>query len=107
MSLFDPNCVYPSDATGPYTELKGVVLEVGDPNSTGNVSVKVQTEKGVFTGYYWAKYPPKVGYLTTIRIYNAGGGWYPDNRIIGWCVPSTPPETGPLTPTHDPPQEES
>lgn len=82
--LFDHRYVYPSDDVGPYVELKGTVIAVGDHLGDA-CSVKVETDKGTFTGYW--NHPttsPKVGYNASIRIYDAGGGWYPDNRITGW-----------------------
>lgn len=80
--LFDRNLVYPSDSIGPFTELLGVVTVVDE------LEVTVRTpEHGEFTGF--ASQPPKVGYIAWIRIYNAGGGWYPDNRITRWSSGQT------------------
>ena len=45
--------------------------------------MKVLTERGEAIGY--TTHPPKVGYRATIRLYNSGGGWYPDDRIVGWA----------------------
>lgn len=84
--LFDPNLVYPSDEVGPHVDLEGIVIGVGvqfyPEYSWDEVPVLVKTEYGNFTGY--TSRPPKAGYRATIRVYNSGGGWYPDDRIIGW-----------------------
>ncbi len=81
--LFHDEFVYPSDENGRYTELTGEVIGVGEPISN-DVAVKVQTNLGEFVGYYLAKYAPKIGYFAKIRIYEIGGGHYPDNQIKGW-----------------------
>ena len=84
MPLFDRNLVYPSDQTGPYVELEGKVLRIGEPISN-SVSVQVETEHGIFTGYTAEGLGfPEVGYLARIRIYDSGGGWYPDDLVVGW-----------------------
>lgn len=82
--MFDRNFIYPQDHIGPYIELSGIVVKVGEYFGQEDVSVSVETDKGVFTGYHWFKHLPSVGYEVRIRIYDAGGGWYPDNRIVGW-----------------------
>lgn len=94
--LFEPNLVYPSDREGGrFVELDGDIIEVGEPlfGSLVYVSVKVRTEKGDFGGFYgfppsWLEHlqtqGPKVGHRATIRVYDAGGGWYPDNKITSW-----------------------
>ena len=90
--LFDPAVSYPSDREGgEYLEFEGPVVEVGEPlDTTGDMlemSAVVRTEKGDFRG--WTNYPARYGRLrvgdrATIRVYNSGGGWYPDDRITGW-----------------------
>lgn len=81
--LFDRSFVYPSDEIGPYIELYGIVESVGD--TTGeDVSVTVSTDKGKFVGYYLSKHAPPIGSRASIRVYDAGGGFYPDNKITGW-----------------------
>lgn len=87
MPLFDPNLVYPQDRTGVYADLEGVVTAVGEP--LGNdVLVTVETDRGVFLGWTYVPLDQdpvvKIGYLATIRVYDAGGGFYPDNRIVSW-----------------------
>lgn len=80
--LFDPKYIYPSDDYGgEFITLTGEVIELGEPLSD-SVSVKVKTDNGIFTGYSLTKYAPKIGYTATIKIYNSGGGWYPDNEIM-------------------------
>jgi hypothetical protein len=83
---------YPSDREGgEYLEFEGPVVEVGEPlDTTGDMlemPVVVHTEKGDFRG--WTNYPThhgrlQVGDRATIRVYNSGGGWYPDDKIMGW-----------------------
>lgn len=82
--LFDHDLVYPSDNYGPYVELEGKVVLV----SHSRVDVEVEGHGGM-TGYsdFIEARPetaPRPGYIATIRVYDAGGGWYPDNRIMGW-----------------------
>ena len=85
MVLFDRNFVYPCDDVGAYVELTGEIIEVGKPLG-GDCCVVVKTEHGVFSGFYWAEYAPQTGYTAKIRIYNVGGGFYPDNKIIEWSA---------------------
>ena len=89
--LFDPRLVYPSDSTGTYIDLEGPVVEVGNPldlaSDMRETSVTVRTEKGDFRG--WASFParcgtPAVGDRATIRVYDSGGGLYPDDKVTGW-----------------------
>jgi len=103
--LFDPDLVYPCSNGGRYIDLTGTIIEAADWHAdlglsahTEPIRVKVKTEKGDFTGYwdgrpsrlicYWDGPPsrltrmPKVGGKATIRIYDSGGGWYPDNEIV-------------------------
>ena len=84
--LFDPNLVYPADEGGRFVDLIGTVIEVDNTHHDSfeweEIKVVVQTEQGTYEGY--TPRPPKVGYQATIRVYDAGGGWYPDNRIVGW-----------------------
>jgi len=86
--LFDRNLVYPCDNIGPFMDLEGEVVKLGEPwekyNNFTQVSVKVKTERGTFTGWYEGPQPPEIGYRATIRLYDSGGGWYPDDIIVGW-----------------------
>ena len=85
--LFEPGLVYPSDDVGFYDDLTGEVVSVKRHDSDDDYdygSVDVKTEHGIFTGWTLVKYLPKIGYSATIRVYDAGGGFYPDNRITGW-----------------------
>lgn len=81
--LFDEKFVYPSDEHGAYIELVGTIVCVDD------LVVTVQTENGVFTGYAeqrrcdWCGYP-NIGQIATIKLYEQGGGRYPDHMIISW-----------------------
>ena len=82
--LFDPNLVYPSDSEGGrYIELDGAVVELVHVLPNGERMLRVSTPKGIFTGFsrFPGTYEPQIGDLATIRIYDAGGGHYPDNRI--------------------------
>lgn len=89
--LFEPNLVYPSDRDGGrYVELEGTLIEVRAPLSEkADYPCKVQTTKGVFDAFtgYVGSFVPEVGQLVTVRIYDAGGGWYPDNRITSRRTP--------------------
>ena len=82
MPLFDYS-KFEDDYGAIYIELIGEVIHIGEPLSR-DAAVKVKTNEGVFTGYYLASHLPKVGYFAKIRIYDSGGGWYPDDRIVAW-----------------------
>jgi hypothetical protein len=86
--LFDLEIVYPSDDVGPYIELNGIIAEIGEP-LFDCVAIDVRTEYGILSGYttHLPKSLPKVGWKAIIRLYNSGGGWYPDDKIVGWTSP--------------------
>ena len=80
---FDRNLAYPCDDVGAYQEVSGVVVETGEPLG-GSVRVVIETEKhGRITGY--ARKPmarsAKRAVWACIRVYDAGGGFYPDNSV--------------------------
>lgn len=84
MPLFDPDYVYPSDLEGGrYMECVGPIVEVALALAD-HWKMTVRTEKGDHTG--WLRkiddFEPKVGDFACIRIYDCGGGWYPDNKIM-------------------------
>ena len=83
--LFDNRYVYSCDSVGEHRDLEGKVVYV-DPDPIDEcVAVDVDTEYGVIQGFtYTDTHLPKVGYTATIRVYNSRGGWYPDDRIVGW-----------------------
>lgn len=101
--VFDPNVAYPSDRYGgEYQEFEGEAVEVEpwEPHAPGScvadddVRVVVELPNGErFTGY--TKAPPPLGVTARIRIYNAGGGFYPDNQIQGWRQRPDPPSPPP------------
>jgi hypothetical protein len=82
MRLFERDKVYPSDSVGAYIDLEGRVVAV-EAGVSGVWFVRVETEKGTFTGVE-ERLPPEEGFRATVRIYDSGGGWYPDDRIISW-----------------------
>lgn len=80
---------YPSDRTGEYVDLEGVVIMSDDEDDAFKdeerkvvVKTKSYGEKDGWT-FEGAAVPP-VGAIATIRCYRWGGGWYPDDRIVGW-----------------------
>lgn len=81
---------YPCDEVGPYEDLEGPVTEVRG-ELCGEYPVTVLTDRGPVTG--WTPRPPKAGYTATVRVYRAGGGWYPDNRIMSWSAHPTTSST--------------
>lgn len=100
--LFEPGFVYPSDYEGGrYVELEGLVVEVGksiDASSDFHETpVTVRTEKGDFQGW-WCRparlEAPVVGDRATVRVYDCGGGWYPDDKITGWTRGAAVSATG-------------
>jgi hypothetical protein len=92
MMLFEPNTVYPNDSgvggMGEYIDVEGEIISVG-PSLDDAVKVTISSKHGAVSG--WAHGPtgsyfsthPMVGSRATIRVYRSGGGWYPDNRVIG------------------------
>lgn len=85
--LFESGVVYPSDSYGGrYVELVGKVTQV-HPNTHDGDDVRVTVnvpEFGEFDGWAWRRSVPNTGYEATIRVYDIGGGWYRDHRIVGW-----------------------
>lgn len=100
--LFDPNLVYPSDAEGGrYLELEGTIVDVSAAIAyRGLITIPcvVRTDRGDFHGF--ARTPmgnrllPEVGWFATIRVYDLGGGWYPDHRIVSYGSLRSPPGAG-------------
>jgi len=94
LSLFKDDRAYPSDREGgTYVELDGVIIEVDDPILSDSLLIRVNTEEGEFSGFatflaHWT-FKPLVGMFATIRIYDAGGGWYPDNKITSYRTPAS------------------
>ena len=92
MALFDRKYVYPCDHIGEYVEREGRIVEWEYHEGIGS-KVTIQTKHGHrWTGWAeggmaspscWAK-------IARIRIYDAGGGFYPDNRVtyLGREVPA-------------------
>lgn len=83
--LFDPKLAYPRDEMGCYIEFTGEVVGVsGDPDSdfySAEVFIASRNE----TGRGYSRRPaPSVGDVATLRVYDSGGGWYPDDKIVGW-----------------------
>ncbi len=96
--LFDRSFVYPSDGTGTYIDLSGTVtassrLDEGDP-----ARVVVATAKGAFTGFWSGRGLPAVGDQATIRVYDSGGGFYPDDVILSFGVKEAAPAQVPQPP---------
>lgn len=82
--LFSPDFAYPCDHVGAYIELDGTIVNVHKPLGDC-VGLDVETKEGCFTGYWHAPdHTPEVGFQATVRVYHAGGGFYPDNRIVRW-----------------------
>ena len=81
--LFDPHVVYPTDNQGAYVELIGSITDMSEWFD-GHIRLTVQTDKGVFNGYWEGPtdYPEKhLWKYALIRVYDSGGGLYPDNSI--------------------------
>jgi len=84
----------PWDFIGPYVEATGLVIAVesidqDDPE--GQTEVTIRTPDGsTARGWILSRRAPKVGYTATIRLYEAGGGWYPDDRVTSWSSPPLP-----------------
>ncbi len=84
--LFEPGFAYPSDREGGrYVDMPGRVVHVDRPLSERKeypITVET-TEHGEHKGFtgYLGGFEPRVGDLAIIRVYDWGGGWYPDNRV--------------------------
>lgn len=83
---FDPNLVYPTDDVGPFIDINGIVIKAdngvkkeGSSLLEEPIHVVVDTEYGNISGF--CKIQAKVGMKATIRVYESGGGFYPDNVI--------------------------
>ena len=84
MPLFNHNLVYACDEFGPYIELEGSITEVGELLGDGAIGVTVKTDRGQFRAYackHMASFAAEAKWAC-VRVYDAGGGWYPDNRIM-------------------------
>lgn len=90
---FEPNLVYPSDNIGGrYIDVPGRVVYVGSPlrdREEYPITVEV-AENEEYTGFsgYVGAYVPRIGDEAVIRIYDWGGGWYPDNRVSQFARPA-------------------
>lgn len=84
MKIFDDNLVYPVDENGRYVEVDGYVVSTGEHLDLFDFfSVDVLTKFGTLTGYASSRFSvPNIGCVATIRIYDQGGGWYPDDKIV-------------------------
>lgn len=70
-----------------YTELEGEIVFIDC--EFGQIDVEIDNK--IYTGYCdWISSAtpknriPKIGWKAKIRIYKIGGGFYPDNRVLGW-----------------------
>jgi hypothetical protein len=85
--LFDRKYVYPSDGIGEYVTLEGPVVAFKVFEDRELLKVTVRTKHGDMTGWAEGRMADAtdIGNVkqATIRVYNAGGGFYPDNRITG------------------------
>jgi hypothetical protein len=90
MGIFwNPCLVYPRDHTGQYQEFEGKIVK---SSVCGERLVQVTLEVegiGELSGYWrtlsdTTKSLPPIGGTACIRVYDAGGGWYPDNKIMSW-----------------------
>ena len=83
---FDPNLVYPTDDVGPFIDINGIVIKAdkgvkkeGSFLLEEPIYVVVDTEYGNISGF--ARMQAEIGMKATIRVYDSGGGFYPDNTI--------------------------
>lgn len=92
------NLIYPTDSTGPYQEFEGKIVKVEDLRDIGLAKVFLEvTGVGELSGYWHIpdhhrheeSWLPPVGGTARIHCYDAGGGWYPDDKIMGWTAPRT------------------
>lgn len=85
-SLFNRSYIYPRDEIGSYMELTGTIINL-DNVSDGFALVDVD-RCGRFTVYsdLLERYPNtcNIGYTAIVRIYDAGGGFYPQNQLMNW-----------------------
>jgi hypothetical protein len=83
--LFEPDVVYPRDGKGcRYIDLTGTIVSVDEPDEDGWFKVDVRTDRGSWDGYGCQPKLPKVGYTAVVRVYDWGGGYYPENHLISW-----------------------
>lgn len=102
---FDPKVVYPSDDHGQYVELPGRIVYAGSQIRVHDydqfpvtLDVGDDDEYSGFTGHM-GSVVPKIGDPAVIRVYNAGGGWYPDN-VVTMLARSASPDDGVLKLSH-------
>lgn len=90
---WNPCLIYPSDRTGRYQEFEGRISKSVDHRDLGFAHVTIEVEGiGELSGYWPipdnhrndSRWVPPVGGTARIHVYDAGGGWYPDNEIMGF-----------------------
>lgn len=81
-AIFQPELVYPCDGTGEYTDFEGLVV-----GSSEN-SLIVRTPWGDIEGHFSGPLKQGLPKKAVIRLYNSGGGWYPDDIItsMSWEI---------------------
>ena len=78
---FDPNLVYPSDEVGQWVEISGPITQVDEIAQL--IKIVIDSEYGHIEGYVaepMYDFVKKARYAR-IRVYESGGGCYPDNRV--------------------------
>ena len=99
-TLFSKKIVYPvfSDCHGCYAELDGFVMSVADYETGGSVLVRVRTPQGDFSAECDLRLVGngvRPSDVVRVRVYDSGGGSYPDNRVVGWSRDRQPPPPAP------------
>ncbi len=77
--LFDPRFVYPSDRIGRYQEFEGDVVDARWDDEVTFLTVR--TEYGDFEGVVRRRIRTGRPKRACIRVYDIGGGFYPDHLI--------------------------
>ncbi len=84
-SLFKPGFVYPRDHVGEYVELEGKIVAVDEwlPNE---LKIIIAVKGNTYVAYTrkFGNALPEIGDIGKIKHYDWGGGFYPDDVIIGW-----------------------
>jgi hypothetical protein len=84
------NYTYPRDNIGEYQDLVGPIIAYTaeyDRTWTITISTAAGDSQGFLEGssdYKEGTRLPRIGGQATIRIYDWGGGWYPDDRVMGY-----------------------
>lgn len=84
--MFKNGVEYPRDDVGEFIEVQGPAIDIVDGEPA---KITIQSPDGEITGWAHGHLAEAARQLRTVgqyivRVYHCGGGFYPDNRVVGW-----------------------